>query len=148
MDHYLFCFRQGCRLFKRYVHVLCYHDDILNFDIVFSDPEPGRNIRNIQMERARLFASGRTSTSVSSKVKKRNQEPGQHILFVLQTETKNKVPTSLEREILFKAGLGYKRIPLSEEDKEDDMMEKLTNESNFYQLKNIDVLDFTDFIWI
>lgn len=100
------------------------------------------------MERARLFASGRTSTSVSSKVKKRNQEPGQHILFVLQTETKNKVPTSLEREILFKAGLGYKRIPLCEEDKEDDMMEKLTNESNFYQLKNIDVLDFIDFIWI
>lgn len=41
-----------------------------------------------------------------------------------------KVPTSMEREVLFKAGLGYKKIQLCEED-------KLTNESNFYQLKNI-----------
>lgn len=40
----------------------------------------------------------------------------------------------MEREVLFKAGLGYKKIQLCEEDKEDDMMEKLTNESNFYQL--------------
>lgn len=48
-----------------------------------------------------------------------------------------KVPTSMEREVLFKAGLGYKKIQLCEEDKEDDMMEKLTNENNFYQLKNI-----------
>lgn len=43
----------------------------------------------------------------------------------------------MEREVLFKAGLGYKKIQLCEEDKEDDMMEKLTNENNFYQLKNI-----------
>lgn len=128
--------------------MLCYHDDILNFDIVFSDPEPGRNIRNIQMERARLFASGRTSTSVSSKVKKKKPRTWTAHFICLADRNQNKVPTSLEREILFKAGLGYKRIQLCEEDKEDDMMEKLTNESNFYQLKNIDVLDFTDFIWI
>lgn len=32
-----------------------------------------------------------------------------------------KVPTSVEQEILFKACLGYKKIQMCEEDKEDDM---------------------------
>uniref|UniRef100_A0A8W8NRB8 HECT domain-containing protein n=1 Tax=Magallana gigas TaxID=29159 RepID=A0A8W8NRB8_MAGGI len=101
------------------------------------DPEPGSNIRSIQIERSRLFTSGKTRTSVYSKTKNKKPRTWTATFICLADRNQMKVPTSMEREVLFKAGLGYKKIQLCEEDKEDDMMEKLTNENNFYQLKNI-----------
>ena len=94
----------------------------------FLDPEPGRNIRNIQVERPRHLYPQRPN--------RRNQERGQQI-SCLADRHQRKGPTSVEREILFKDGLGFKKIQLCEEDKEDDVMKKLADDSNFYQLKNI-----------
>ena len=72
------------------------------------------------MERSRLLASGRTS--ISSKTKRKKESKNVDSKFRnLADRNQVKVPTSVEQEILFKACLGYKKIQLCEEDKEDDL---------------------------
>ena len=110
-----------------------------------NEREPQELAFNLQRERARLFglgssrSSGRRSRSLSATgqdSKRKKSKRGWTLqFFCLSSVNKESIPTSSEKEILNKAGLGQKKITLFQGETESEVTEKLMSDEGFPKLQ-------------
>ncbi|CAC5389515.1 unnamed protein product [Mytilus coruscus] len=117
---------------------------VFSFDSkpLFEGSTPRSLLDRIRRERSLLFSSG-SGKSNSPKNLPRNQKKSKGktwtgTFICLADKSQGRVPSVSEKEVLIRAQLGSKRIQFCLEDKEEDVLAKLSeNETGFHQLQDI-----------
>ena len=99
-----------------------------------ADSQPGTQSRSsvLAQERSLLFApstsTSRRTTSTERKKKNTKKRPWTVQFMCLADRYSSKVPTSSQKQILYKAGLGIKKIKLDLDDDEQTVKDKITSD--------------------
>ena len=99
-----------------------------------SDDERKNYRERVREERNHLFQPNRSSSSGRGRKRKsscpqsRGQKQWSFQFICLADRYSFKTPSSLEKQMLFKAGLGLKKIKLDPSDNEDSVKEKITSD--------------------
>ena len=99
-----------------------------------ADSQPGTQSRSsvLAQERSLLFApstsTSRRTTSTERKKKNTKKRPWTVQFMCLADRYSSKVPTSSQKQILYKAGLGIKKIKLDLDDVEQTVKDKITSD--------------------
>ncbi|XP_063400103.1 uncharacterized protein LOC134684725 [Mytilus trossulus] len=107
-----------------------------------SGSTPRSLLDRIRRERSLLFSSGSGKSNIAKNLprnqKKSKEKTWTGTFICMADKSQGRVPSVSEKEVLIKAQLGFKRIQFCLEDKEEDVLAKISeNETGFYQLQGI-----------
>ncbi|VDI65606.1 Hypothetical predicted protein [Mytilus galloprovincialis] len=107
-----------------------------------SGSTPRSLLDRIRRERSLLFSSGSGKSNIPKNLprnqKKSKEKTWTGTFICMADKSQGRVPSVSEKEVLIKAQLGFKRIQFCLEDKEEDVLAKISeNETGFYQLQDI-----------